>query len=678
MEKYLNRLNEQQKKAVLHGQGPCMVYAGPGSGKTTVITYRIKHLIKACRVNPNHILVITFTKAAAEEMKQRFYCLVKDEIPGAGRVHFGTFHSVFFRIIRSHWGYGLGQILDEGEKYTVIKNIAKTLMIDYADDDELIKELLLEMALYYSNYTGRQNFTSQCILTKDFLRLIDCYENYKNDHQKIDFDDMLIKCYRLLNENPKVLKLLRNQFQYILIDEFQDINQIQFEIIKLLSAPQYNLFVVGDDDQSIYSFRGGRPDFILDFEKYFPNSNKIVIDVNYRSQGNLIKGANALITNNKVRIPKNIVAYHSPKEEIRYMIPKSREEENRLVSSLIKDWHRSGVSYGDMAIIYRTNMLGAAMVGELLENQIPFYCKDQIYNIYEHWAARDILTYLSLGQNPMDSRGMASIINRPTRYISKKAMEAALNYHKDFITALKVKGELKSYQTKHLDQLQLDLKNIGNLSTHQAIGYIRRQVGYDQYIENYCVEKKISSNGIFEILDEVEESSAKFSEQGAFLQYISNFKAQIKQHKNKIKNQDEVNLLTMHGAKGLEFKIVFIIGAIEGIVPHNKVLETEEAIEEERRLFYVAITRAKENLYVSSPQFRYDKRAETSRFVDEMKQLTPVKDGLTIGKAIYHRLFGKGLIEGITDKIVKIRFLNSNQIKDFDLQTCIRNRILQQ
>ncbi len=677
MDKLINKLNKQQKKAVSHYQGPCMVYAGPGSGKTTVITHRIGQLITKHQVSPNHILVITFTKAAAEEMKHRFQKLVSKQIPSFNRVQFGTFHSVFFRIIRTYTGYDLGNIISEAEKYSVIKNIAKTLMIDHADDDELIKELLLEMSLYYSDYINRHSFESEALDTKVFKRVIDSYENYKRDHRKIDFDDMLIKCYRLLTRNPQLLKHLRNQYQYILIDEFQDINLIQFEIIKLLSAPQNNLFVVGDDDQSIYSFRGGRPEFILDFGQYFSNSEKIVIDVNYRSQENIITGSNALIANNQIRIPKEIVAHHPATREIIYLTPKNREEENCHISTVIDDWVKEGIPHDEIAIIYRTNILGAGIVSELLENQIPFYCKDQIYNIYEHWASKDLLTYLNCSHSLLNGTALASIINRPSRYISKRALELAQGYHKDLLTSLRVRGELKPYQIKLLDQLELDFKNIRHLSTQEAIAYIRKEVGYDQYIVNYCLEKRISSNGILEILDEVEEAGAKYSDQGTFLKHVSDFKVQIRQHKRKSPNQGEVNLLTMHSAKGLEFSVVIVVGAIEGIIPHSKALDCIEDIEEERRLFYVAITRAKEALYISSPQFRYDRRVEPSRFVAEMGRKGTEKEALSIGKSIYHRFFGKGLIEGITNKIIKVRFVKDDVIKDLDLETCIKNNILQ-
>ncbi|MBM7614913.1 ATP-dependent helicase [Alkaliphilus hydrothermalis] len=673
---FLNRLNKQQRKAVQHHKGPCMVYAGPGSGKTTVITYRLTHLIQHFKVNPQNILVITFTKASAEEMKQRFEKLNCSSGPQGSSVNFGTFHSIFFRVIRSYAGYDLSSILSEKDKYGLIKNIIKTLGIGQGEDDELIKEIILELGLFYSNYLNRQEFIPNTISSDDFQRLVHYYETFKKDHKKIDFDDMLIKCYQLLKSNPNVLNRLRNQYQYILIDEFQDINKIQFEIVRMMAVPSNNVFVVGDDDQSIYSFRGANPQFILEFDKIYPKAEKVIINVNYRCQQKVIDVANALIKKNEIRVDKDIEAFKGEGKAINYLTPKTRDEEKTEVCLLVQDCVNRGYQYKDIAIIYRTNILANGMVEALLEHQIPFFCKDQVYNIYDHWVSKDVMSYLKSSHNLMDMDSLGRIINKPSRYITKKGMEAAKQYHKDFITSLKVKGDLKAYQIKMLDQLEVDLKTISNLSTAEAIEYIRKEMKYDQYIEDYCMDKKISSNGLFEMLDELEEVSVRYSSHVAFFKHVEEFRNKIKQPKKKEFNSNEVHLLTMHSAKGLEYEVVIIVDAVEEIIPHSKSLEMDGQLEEERRLFYVAITRAKEELYIFSPQFRYDRKADTSRFVSEMQYTGPAKGDLTLGREVFHKIFGRGFIEGLTDKIVKIRFAKNNQVKDFDVSIIMQNNIL--
>lgn len=671
-------LNQDQQRAVTHFQGPCMVYAGPGSGKTTVITQRIAHLIRERGVKPNQILVITFTKAAAEEMQERFQRLAEAmDLAGKG-VQFGTFHSVFFRILRTYEGYQLSDTLSEGEKYNIIKGLAQKLEINYGDDEELIRDAILDIGLYYSHYLTKGQFRPQSLSQEDFQRLLKSYENYKENYRKIDFDDMLIKCYELLQRQPQVLERLRRQFQYILIDEFQDINEIQFHMVKLLSYPLNNLFVVGDDDQSIYSFRGGRPDFILDFKKHYPQGAEITIAVNYRSQEKIIQAANRLIKHNQKRIPKEITPFHGPGPEIIYVEPKDRVDENLQVCALIMEALKEGVPLGEIAVIYRTNLMVSGLVNDLLESHIPFYCKDQIFNLFEHWTSQDILAYLSCANQILDSKALRRIINKPTRYIPKKALEEAAGYHKDLISGLKYQGNLMSYQMKFLETLELDLKNIRNLSTHEAIQYIRKEVNYDRYIESYCVEKGISSNGLFEILDELEEAALKTPSQLDFLVQVRDFKLRLQHSEIKSKGKDKVNLLTMHGAKGLEFQRVIIIGAVEGVVPHHKVLEDPQGIEEERRLFYVAVTRAKERLMIFSPRLRFDKPTEISRFVQEMQGEAIHPGGLTLGKTIVHRVFGKGIIESITAGIMKVRFEQGNQVKQLDVEHCLKHRILRE
>lgn len=673
---YLDQLNKDQLEAIKHFKGPCMVYAGPGSGKTTVITHRVGYLINNYKVEPNNILVISFTKAAADEMRLRFESNYGQLLEGRRSVSFGTFHSTFFRILRSYYRYDLDNILKEGEKYGVIKNIIRSLGVGNYLDDELIKDLILDIGLYKSNVLDREAFIPDSMSRDDFDRVLSTYEAYKDEQNKIDFDDMLTKCYDLLTSNPSLLEGIRNTYKYILIDEFQDINSVQFEIIKLLSKANENLFVVGDDDQSIYSFRGANPNFILEFDKIYKDAHKIVLSLNYRSQENIVSTANKLISNNDFRVDKTMLPTKQAGVDIQFFRPENREEENKYVIELINALVESGYSYKDIAVIYRTNILSSSIVDHLLDNKIPFVSREQVYNIYEHWIAKDLIAYLRAALNVNDRDALRRIINRPTRYITNKARTAADQYHKDYITSLKVKGQLEDYQIIRLDRLEVDLKTISHLSAVDAIKYIREDVGYNDYIEDYCLEKQISCDGLLEILDELEEISARHSTISQFIEHIRDFKESLYESKGRYRSKEnQIELLTMHSAKGLEFKVVIIVEAVEDIIPHSKS-QDEESLEEERRLFYVAVTRAKERLYIYAPLHKHDKKAKVSRFVEEMEILRDKKDRLKKGQEIIHKIFGKGLIEKVGKNKITAKFYENNQVKELDLNICIERNLI--
>ncbi len=671
----IKNYNTQQQAAIEHLKGPCLVCAGPGSGKTTVIVNRVLNLIYKHRVNPANILVITYTKAAAEEMKSRFHELAAYNGHRAN-VSFGTFHSVFYRVLRERYHYGLNNIISDYEKQNALRNIIRTLGLVNYEDAEVLKGLINDISSLKSS-VDKGSFQPVSMAAEDFKRVYGCYENYKQDCHKIDFDDMLEKCYGLLLEEENVLNGLRRQYQYILIDEFQDINEIQFAIVKMLTHPLNNIFVVGDDDQSIYSFRGARPEFILDFTKEFPKAEKIIISNNYRSQEKIISAANLLIENNSSRIEKSIAATKPPLEDIRLIYPENRGEENRQIVELINNCIQNGCSYRDIAIVYRTNLLANSIINSLLESQIPFQCRDHISNIYEHWAVEDILSYLKLAVTGDNPHLLASIINKPTRYISRKMAEAAHGPEGCSFTNIMMKGELKPYQLKRLIQLRQDLSILKSKSSYEAIAYIRREIGYDKHIEDYCVEKQLSSVDLFEVLDEIQELALKYDKIQDFIDCVNSFKLRLKQHKAAKSNDNEVLLTTMHSAKGLEFRVVIVIGAVEGLIPHYKSEANDETLEEERRLFYVAVTRAKELLVISSPRFRYDKKAEISRFVDEMALRERLSGNISKGQEILHRAFGKGIVEMIKDRIMTVRFIKGDQIKELDIEICVNNGLIE-
>lgn len=618
----IENLNGNQKKAVLHTDGPCLVLAGPGSGKTRVITYRIANMVINENIAPTRILAISFTRASSMEMKNRVLEISND--PRLLKVTYGTFHSVFFRMLRYFENLQLKNILDEKEKRYIIRGIIKNLRIENADDDDTVTRIITEISYIKNELMDKTKFVSSVLDREDFSRLYSMYEMYKKKVSKIDFDDMLIMTYKMLRNSPQKLDFVRQVYRYILIDEFQDINRVQFEIIRMIASPSNNIFAVGDEDQSIYGFRGARPDFLIEFEKYFEGSEKIILDINYRSNSEIIEISNNLIKNNKNRFEKTIKCALGNGADIRYKIPYDPEEEasetGKEIAQMVKDGIRD---YSDFAVIYRTNIQSRALVDAFMNMRIPFIVKDAAVTIYNHWAVSDIMAYLRLSLNPDIPADWERIINRPLRYIPKASIAKA-KASDNFIGTLLDDDNLKKIQKRGIEELDIDMSYIKGLNPKNAISYIRSTLDYDRYVLDYCRNRKIKPGGIIEIINEFESSAVNFSTIEEFFSHIEQVK--ISAEENSMNNREYgVTFTTMHSAKGLEFDHVYIIGACEGISPHEKTLDEdddekrEQQIEEERRLMYVGITRARKSVCVSSPKNRYSKKISESRFVSEMK-----------------------------------------------------------
>ncbi|CEQ24953.1 ATP-dependent helicase [Paraclostridium sordellii] len=675
---HINKLNENQKNAVLHINGPCMVLAGPGSGKTRVITYRILNLVLNNNINPKNILAISFTKASSMEMKNRVLSLSNDR--RLNSVNYGTFHSVFFRILRFFEKYELDCILDEKNKKFAIKGILKNLNIENAEDEDTILGVINEISYVKNELMDKIDFDSEILTSDEFCRVYNMYEEYKESIKKIDFDDMLIKTYNLLKQNKQILDRVRSVYRYILVDEFQDINKVQFEVIKLIASPNNNIFVVGDEDQSIYGFRGSRPDFLLEFEDYFKGSKKYVLDINYRSKKEITDIANKLIQNNENRYEKSIKCDREHKGIVKYINTEDAEEEAKFIAKdILSKCEDNCTNYDDFAVIYRTNIQSRALVDAFMDMHIPFVVRDSIVTIYDHWVARDLLAYLRLGIDTTLNEDWIRIINKPFRYISKDSIKLA-SEDRDFIGALINKANLHPKQVKTLNDLEIDLSYLKTLSPKNAISYIRTSLDYDRYVLDYCSNRKIKPTGLIEILNELESSSTHFKTINEYLEHIEKVKSEIVESRNN-KNSEGVIFTTMHSAKGLEFPYVYIIGANEGTIPHEKSYDIEddkkrkEAIEEERRLLYVGITRAEDELYISSPKNKYGRKVFQSRFIDEIK--SPTKEdikAIKIGDKIVHNKFGDGVIIGKDGKMIEVKFKRG--VKDLDYSICFKNGII--
>ena len=674
----IDKLNENQLKAVNHLDGPCMVLAGPGSGKTRVITYRIANMVVNKNIKPTSILAISFTKASSIEMKNRALSLSNDF--RMNKVTYGTFHSVFFRILRYFENYNIESILDEKTKRIGLKNILKGLNIENADDDETIGQVINEISYVKNELMDKRDFKSEVLTNDEFIKVYNFYEEYKQQMNKIDFDDMLIKTYELLKNNKAALDRVRSVYRYILVDEFQDINKVQFEALKLIANPSNNIFVVGDEDQSIYGFRGSRPDFLLEFEEYFSNTKKVLLDINYRSKGEIINIANRLIEKNTNRYEKVIKCGQGNGAKVNYISPEDSEEEAVYIAKDIKNKVQEDYTeYTDFAVIYRTNIQSRALVDVFMDMRIPFVVKDSIVTIYDHWAAQDILAYLRIGVNPNSNKDWIRIINKPFRYISKDNLNL-IKDEPDFINSLINKCDLHPKQVKTINDLDIDISYVKGLNPKNAISYIRTTLDYDRYILDYCTNRKIKTNGLIEILNELESSATNFKTIQEYLEHIERVKSEIVDNKNN-KETDGVIFTTMHSAKGLEFKNVYIIGTNEGTIPHEKSYEIDDEekkndqIEEERRLMYVAITRAEENICISSPINKYGKRVSKSRFVEDIKAPTKKEmDSLTIGDRIYHKKFKEGTIVEKNGDSIKIRFKDRDRA--LNSKVCLTKRII--
>ena len=605
----LTNYSSNQKKAIEHGAGPLMVLAGPGSGKTFVITHRIKYLIEGPGINPAHILVVTFSRAAAKEMKDRFEKLCKKS-----PVTFGTFHSVFFNLLKTAYGFGSEQIASDELRYTLIKELIKRNSIENEDINTLAGNLLNEIALVKQDNISIKNYYSNSISSDTFKKIYSDYESELEARGKLDFEDMLSLTYELLSERSDILKAVQNRYRYILVDEFQDINFLQYNIIKLMAGEKQNITVVGDDDQSIYRFRGARPEIMLGFERDFRNVKKVFLDINFRSSTQIVNASTKLISFNSKRFPKSFKAKNGDGAPVSLIEFKNPFLEVNSIIKDIKDYIKSGQDINNIAVLYRTNLSPRLLIERLMRNNIPFTIRDAIPNLFDHWVAKDIISYIKLAINMGDKSDLLRISNKPNRYISRDSLsssradiETLFDYYDD-----------KSYMIKRIVELREHLRTIKNLKPATALRYIRNVVGYDEYIEEYCDMNGVESDDCYSILGDLENSAAEYNTFNDWFVHMDEYKDELIEARKKSNENDKgVRLMTFHSSKGLEFDIVYIIDVNEGSVPYKKAKGVDE-IEEERRMFYVAMTRARKKLFICYCVENFGKSIGKSDFVIEL------------------------------------------------------------
>jgi len=677
--------NEMQKNAIAHVNGPLLVAAGPGSGKTSVITARTAYLIQKECINPDNILVITFTRAAANDMKLKFRNFPGITLEHIKKADFGTFHSTFYKIINTYYGRHF-PVLEAAKTYSIFKSILRSLSQPF--DDEIIQNVQNEISMARTTVEHINDFVSQSFTRAKFISIYTQYESFKHSVKCIDFDDMMIMCKKVLETDEKALAYYRQKYKYLLVDEFQDTNQMQFDIIKLICPPNNNIFVVGDDDQSIYGFRGAIPNCFTDFKQFYNPCSTIVLDINYRSTQEIIDISKKVISNNTGRIEKDLKSHRGIGQIPTCVFPPDEVEESSFIGDTIQELKKQGYSYSDFAVLYRVNLQSRPVIDELIKRNIPFNIKDGLNNFFNHWVSRDITCYLKLSMNTNDLSSLAQIVNRPVRYIPKDCIDNAFsNYLPGRSTILELfeNSDLKEFQKQHLRDLLHNINMIKSMQPSFAVNFIRKFVGYDKYVRNYCMDCGIDYDGLYEILGEYEVSASGFNTVSSFLSHIHEVSIILKKDKtNFLYKKDSMTLSTIHGAKGLEFPVVFVIGLIENFLPHKKSVKTGENIEEERRLFYVAVTRAKDRLFISSPKNHHNKSARLSRFLTEALNDDNLHNNryagintFKIGELISHKVFGTGKILDIVRNTAEIQFNRRLGKNKLDLDTCIENKLLE-
>ena len=659
--------NREQEEAITHKGGPLMVLAGPGSGKTLVITYRVKWLIENAGVHPSNILVITFTRAAAEEMKKRFFMF--DGMENAP-VTFGTFHSIFFMILRYAYRYTAANIIREDVKRRYIKEMTENMELEIEDENEFLSGIINEISYIKGEMMSLSYYHSNNCSDELFAQIYEGYEKRLREENLIDFDDMLVFCYELLKEREDIRTLWQNKFQHILIDEFQDINKVQYEIIRMLAGKGDHLFIVGDDDQSIYRFRGARPEIMLGFEKDYPEAKKVILNTNYRCSEEIVEGAEHLISHNTKRFPKNMQAARGSKVPITFRNLKDAGEECTDILKGIRFYYKKGIPLEDMAVIFRTNTQPRLLVGRLMEYNIPFQMRDVIPNIFDHWIARNILTYIKLAMGNRDRKLFLQVMNRPKRYISRSMItEPQVDLKK-----LKQQTFGKKWLYEKIDKLEMDLYLLRKMEPYAAIQYIRNGIGYEDYMNEYAQFRRMNPDDLEEVLNQIQESAKEYHSFEEWLAYIESYGEELRKQMEAGRQQKSgVTLTTMHSSKGLEYEVVFVMDINEGVTPHKKAVK-EADLEEERRLFYVAVTRAKTYLFLYSVKELYQKDAQISRYIGELRY---DKKEFQKGKRVIHKNIGKGTVLELKEDKIKIKFDNSKKPRLFSIKYLMEQGLLE-
>ncbi|ACS99943.1 ATP-dependent helicase [Paenibacillus sp. JDR-2] len=630
------RLNQRQISAVRHIDGPILTLAGAGSGKTSVLVCRTGYMLSVRGIPPQQLLLMTFSKKAADEMKLRISQLPNIGQGAASRIEARTFHSFCLLMLRRR-GYKQNILGETGRKQIYFKRLLRERNLHETYQPETLITLL---SSYKMQMIAVPDLPEKSEEERQLKLIFTSYEEWKRQLDLIDYDDMLLEAYQLLKQDENLLAMLQNRFRYVMIDEFQDTNTIQYEIIKLLVQPHRNLMVVGDDDQTIYSFNGARNDYILNFEKQFPGAKNIILDVNYRSGSGIVGLGNAVIRHNKQRRSKTLLTAKPHGLPPVYARPgNSDDEADLIVNTLLQQKEKKGRSFRDFAILFRTASSSRAIFDQLVIRQVPFIDYGSGESLYEQWVIKPVIAHLRLSIDRRNFDAMeamlATMYVRPDQAMAFIWNEDKKQAKKWPLIHLTRFPEIKSFhQDKIKERIKL-IRSLEKLKPEAAIRRLRIEF-YDQFIEANKSGPALTEHkdSLKEMLDELEASAKRFDGITAFLAFIDEIAAkheEMKRMKLDSSNADAVNFMTIHKSKGLEFPVVFVCGVSEGILPHSSAITAEKnsdrsaiqagdnvgeaAMEEERRLAYVAVTRAEEELYISSPAYYRGKPAAVSSFI---------------------------------------------------------------
>jgi DNA helicase-2/ATP-dependent DNA helicase PcrA len=661
-------LDEYQMRAVRADGKNALIVAAPGSGKTTVIINKVNHLVENKKISNGNIIVITFTKSAAQNMKKRYEDAFKKNVSP----FFGTFHGLFYKMLLKR-----GEIIDIIEA-GIARKIVSNILSKYFDEvnEDKIKEAINNISLYKTSRVSLDKFKPS--LTKEiFEETLETYEEYKKEHNKRDFDDLAIEILDLLKKDENMLLSYKKLFKYILVDEFQDCDEMQIDFLKLINdGENNNLFAVGDEDQCIYSFRGSKPEYMVSFDKIFKGGKKYYLTINYRSKMNIVDKSKDVISFNKKRNNKEINWNRGSEGIIKWYSPYNEKMQGESLVSIISENKNLGIAYEDNAVLYRTNLESMTMIDVLTKRKIPFTLLDKEYNFFEHFICKDLIAYLKLSINKFDRNSFLHIINKPFRYISKSNIAYVKNYieEEDIFNILINKQDTPPFQKKKLDDLRKDINYLNKISLSSAISYIIMDLGYIDHLKTYAQKFNQSLEDLEDVMEEFKLSAEGFKTIFEFLQHIEEIKQTIEQSR-KNKKREGVILSTIHGVKGMEFKNVYVINCVEETIPHASSIK--ENIEEERRLFYVGITRAIDNLYLFSPRNRKGQFKDISRFIVEGKLNDMPVDtyGYEVGNKIDHKTYGIGEIEELNEDKITLSF--GNTIRSFSFKVLLDNNLIQ-
>ncbi len=686
-------LNRQQQKAVSHIEGPALVLAGPGSGKTTVITARVAHLILKVGVKPHNILTLTFNKAAQLEMERRFQRIYGIEINS--KVHFATLHSFCNNVVRKYEemkGQRLKRI--EGNdndinKKQLLRNLYMEINGSKINDDEL-ESLINEIGFVKNKMI--KNLEGGTFSTSKFMQVYKAYEEYKRSNLYIDFDDMLTYAYSILIKCPEILNYYRNKYTYIQVDEGQDLSKIQFEVLKLLIKGNNNFFIVADDDQSIYGFRGAEPQYILDIKKQFNNCSVFSLETNYRSTKNIVELSSKFIRLNENRFDKNHTTLNNEKCDPIILNVKNEHEQIKIIIDKIKE-KLSQNEKQEIAILYRNNLSSILITDALIQQQIPFKIKQNSLFFFKHWLVKDVVAFLMFALDQHDKEAFSKIYYRMNRYISKAMLECLTNSDnkgKSVIDCIINDTELKQFQINALQLLKKEFDSLSKMKPWEALEYIKNDFSYLESVKGYCELVGLSFeylNRLFGVLQGLSigcQTIASFLVRLQELEQLFDGTITIEQNK-----RSSITLSTLHSSKGLEYDCVFMLDLISSEIPGEKALEqacdnkNKAMLEEERRLFYVGMTRARSTLYLMYPMYINNEKVQRSIFVNEVLYLIKkdIIDGIGEGTIVTHTRFGRGVVAEINEssadnQTIKIKFF-SGEYKTFNLQICLENKLLE-